>query len=102
MIHSIYDFISLILELGDGAIGQLGENVQEPVARVLNFVVDNVITLDLRMEVSLALATEKNTDFAVLVIIFNKYLVQLIKHPILRIPNCNFPNLSCCKVSFSF
>ena len=28
------------------------------------------------------------------------YLVQLIKHPILRIPNFNFPNLRCCKVFF--
>ena len=77
MIHSIYNFISLILELGDGAIGQLGENVQEPVARVLNFVVDNVITPDLRMEVSLALVIEKNTDFAVSVIIFNKFYYKM-------------------------
>ena len=30
------------------------------------------------------------------------YLVQLIEHPILRIPNFNFPNLRCCKVGFSF
>jgi hypothetical protein len=30
------------------------------------------------------------------------YLVQLIEHPILRIPNFNFPNLRCCKVFFSF
>ena len=65
--HSIYHFISLILELGDGVIGHLGENVQERVAQVLNFGADNVITLDLRMEVSLALVIEKNTDFAVLV-----------------------------------
>ena len=28
------------------------------------------------------------------------YLVQLIEHPILRIPNFNFPNLRCCKVFF--
>ena len=73
MIHPIYHFISLILELGDGAIGQLGENVQEPVERVLNFGADNVTTPDLHMEVSLALVTEKNTDFAVSVIIFNKF-----------------------------
>ena len=77
MIHSIYNFISLILELGDGAIGQLGENVQEPVAQVLNFEADNVITPDLRMEVSLALVIEKNTDFAVLVIIFNKFYYKM-------------------------
>ena len=33
----------------------------------------------------------------------DQYLVQLIKHPILRIPNFNFPNLvRCCKVFFSF
>ena len=30
------------------------------------------------------------------------HLLQLIKHPILRIPNFNFPNLRCCKVFFSF
>ena len=30
------------------------------------------------------------------------YLVQLIEHPILRIPNFNFPNLRRCKVFFSF
>ena len=30
------------------------------------------------------------------------YLVQLIEHPILRIPNFNFPNLRCCKMVFSF
>ena len=30
------------------------------------------------------------------------YLVQLIKHPILRILYFNFPNLRCCKVVFSF
>ena len=30
----------------------------------------------------------------------NKYLVQLIKHQILRIPDFNFPNLRCCKVFF--
>ena len=30
------------------------------------------------------------------------YLVQLNDHPILRIPNFNFPNLRCCKVFFSF
>ena len=30
----------------------------------------------------------------------NNHLVQLIKQPILRIPNSNFPNLSCCKVLF--
>ena len=30
------------------------------------------------------------------------YLVQLIKQPILRIPNFNFPNLRCCKVFWSF
>ena len=77
MIHSIYDFISLILELGDGAIGQLGENVPEPVERVLNFGADNVTTQDLHMEVSLALVTEKNTDFAVLVIIFNKFYYRM-------------------------
>ena len=28
------------------------------------------------------------------------YLVQLIKHPNLRIPNFNLPNLRCCKVFF--
>ena len=77
MIHSIYNFISLILELGDGAIGQLGENVQEPVERVLNFGADNVTTPDLHMEVSLALVIEKNTDFAVLVIIFNKFYYKM-------------------------
>ena len=77
MIHPIYHFISLILELGDGAIGQLGENVQEPVERVLNFGADNVTTPDLHMEVSLALVTEKNTDFAVLVIIFNKFYYKM-------------------------
>ena len=26
------------------------------------------------------------------------YLVQLIEHPILQIPNFDFPNLRCCKV----
>jgi hypothetical protein len=77
LIHPIYHFISLILELGDGAIGQLGENVQEPVERVLNFGADNVTTPDLHMEVSLALVTEKNTDFAVLVIIFNKFYYKM-------------------------
>ena len=30
------------------------------------------------------------------------YLVQLIEHPILRIPNFNFPNLRCCKLFFLF
>ena len=30
------------------------------------------------------------------------HLVQHIKHPILRIPNFNFPNLRFCKVFFSF
>ena len=30
------------------------------------------------------------------------YLVQLIKNPILRIPNFNFPNLRCCNVFLSF
>ena len=30
------------------------------------------------------------------------YLVQLIEHPILRIPNFNFPNLRCCKVFLTF
>ena len=29
------------------------------------------------------------------------YLVQLIEHPILPIPNFTFPNLRCCKVFFS-
>ena len=33
---------------------------------------------------------------------FTIYLFQLIEHPILRIPNFNFPNLRCCKVDFSF
>ena len=32
----------------------------------------------------------------------DNYLVQLIEHPILRIPNFTFPNLRCCKVVFSF
>ena len=30
----------------------------------------------------------------------DQYLVQLIKHPMLRIPNFNFPNSRCCKVFF--
>ena len=30
----------------------------------------------------------------------NSYLVHLIKQPILRIPNFNFPNLRCCKEVF--
>ena len=30
----------------------------------------------------------------------DRYLVQLIEHPILRIPNFNSPNLRCCKVFF--
>ena len=78
MIHSIYHFISLILELGDGAIGQRGENVQEHVGQVLNFGADNVTTPDLHMEVSLALAIEKSTDFVALVkTTFITSLVQL-------------------------
>ena len=32
----------------------------------------------------------------------NYFLVQLIVHPILWIPNFNFPNLKCCKVFFLF
>ena len=32
----------------------------------------------------------------------HKYLVQLIKEPILRILNFNFPNLRCCNAFFSF
>ena len=35
-------------------------------------------------------------------LICNVCLVQLIEHPILQIPNFNFPNLRCCKVFFSF
>ena len=33
---------------------------------------------------------------------FLKYLIQFIEHPILWIPNFNFPNLRCFKVFFSF
>ena len=75
-VHYLMILFTSILGLEDGAIGQLGENVQEPVGRVLNFVADNVTTPDLHMEVNLALVTEKNTDFAVLVIIFNIFLLQ--------------------------
>ena len=45
----------------------------------------------------------KSTDFLAKVYsLFIHYLVQLIKHPILQIPNFNFPNLRCCKVVLSF
>ena len=76
-LQPFYHFFLWILGLEDGAIGQLGENVQEPVERVLNFGADNVTTPDLHMEVSLALVTEKNTDFAVLVIILNKFYYKM-------------------------
>ena len=35
-------------------------------------------------------------------ILIDIYLIQLIEHPILQIPNFNLPNLRCCKVFFLF
>ena len=58
-------------------------------------VVDSVVVIEecFKLVVQTGCSYELNKIF---------YLVQLIEHPILRIPNFNFPNLRCCKVVFSF
>ena len=58
-------------------------------------VVDGVVVIEecFKLVVQTGCSYELNKIF---------YLVQLIEHPILRIPNFNFPNLRCCKVFFSF
>ena len=48
-------------------------------------------------------AQQMSQDEEVCIFFFlNLHFVQLIEHPILRIPNFNFPNLRCCKVFFLF
>ena len=47
-------------------------------------------------------AQQMSQDEEVCIFFLNLHLVQLIEHPILRIPNFNFPNLRCCKFFFLF
>ena len=56
-------------------------------------VVDSVVVIEecFKLVVQTGCSYELNKIF---------YLVQLIEHPILRIPNFNFPNVRCCKVFF--